>query len=436
MGPEDEQGHGAADDPEDDGPGAPWLPPDDRLWRHPSEVFANSGAGSNGLVAVAARWVRRAEARIWLVGVLSGVVGALVGAGVLVVAGATGEAPAPVRTSVSSTPIVHVKGPSSSDDFPADVTATLDIVEPSIVGVTVDGAQGLATGSGVIVNMTGDECYVLTDSSLFSEAGPSSQVQVVSYWANVRTAYLVGTDQSSGLALVKFTTLPFVTTAELGSVADIETGEEVFSVGSQWVAGSSNGSNFAFGYINDNASYLQPDNGASNAMFSMLVADMTVGTSSYGGALVDASGEVLGITNPVNGQESEAGLTYVTPIDTAMADVTSMIKDGQLAPHPWLGILQATDVRVSGPGVQRLGVSSAVQVDSVGSGSPAARVGIADNDIVTTVGGRAISSVGALIAWLSDARPGEVVDIGWVHDGRSHKSDITLGTQPASANPS
>ncbi len=32
------------DGPEEDGPFSPWLPPDDRLWRHPSEAPANHGA--------------------------------------------------------------------------------------------------------------------------------------------------------------------------------------------------------------------------------------------------------------------------------------------------------------------------------------------------------------------------------------------------------
>jgi S1-C subfamily serine protease len=149
---------------------------------------------------------------------------------------------------------------------------------------------------------------------------------------------------------------------------------------------------------------------------------------------VDSSGQLLGITNPAPGQTNQAGLVYVTPIDTAMADVTWMIKNGHGVSHPWLGVLQATDV--AGPGAQRFGVPGAVQVDTVASGSPAARVGIADNDVITSVAGHNVSSVGALIAWMATAKPGQVMSIAWVHDGHRRKANVTLGMQPATASPS
>jgi len=179
---------------------------------------------------------------------------------------------------------------------------------------------------------------------------------------------------------------------------------------------------------------LQPVNDATDAMFSMLVADISVDTSAYGGALVDAAGDVIGITNPVTGPLARTGLTYVTPIDTAMADVSSMIKYGKPAPHPWLGVLQANDV--SGADIPHVSASGVVQVDTVASGSPAAKAGIADSDIITSVGGKGTSSVGELISWLADAKPGQVVSVDWLHNGKPRQADITLGDQPASASPS
>lgn len=376
-----------------------------------------------------ARWLAGPGTRIWLVGVISGVVGALACGGVLVATGAVDQ-PAPVYTY--PTVLTGPAGTSSGGAAP-DVIGILSSVEPSVVGLTVNGAQGVASGSGVIVNTSGQECYVLTASALFSTAGSSSQVQVESYWGQERTGYLVGTDPSAGIAVVKVVLSP-VDTANLGSAANIQTGEAVFAVGSPGVAGSSNGSEFASGYIDDSMSYLQPVNGASAAMFSMLVANMSLGTSAYGGALVDSTGALIGITNPVSSQLASQGLTYVTPIDTAYEDMSSIIKNGQAGAHPWLGILQATDM--SGPGAQDLGVSGAIQVDSVAASSPAAKAGIVDNDVITSIAGHTASSVGALIAWLALAKPGQVVEVDWRDGGHRHQADITLGSQPASASPS
>jgi putative serine protease PepD len=374
-----------------------------------------------------------AEARVWLVALASGVVGALVSAGILLATGVVGTS-APIVSSVE--PSVQTTNPPAAQQSAQGVTAVLEMVEPSIVGLTVNAPQGVATGSGVIVSTAGDECYVLTDSTLFAETGPSSQTQVISSWGELENGHLLATDPSAGIAVVKvmFKALSAQDTANLGSVADIQSGEEVISVGSPSLTGASNGSFFSYGYISDTSSYLQPSDGASDAMFSMLVANMSVTSPAYGGALVNSSGQVLGITNPVSGQLAQAGLVYVTPIDIAEADVTWMISHGQAIAHPWFGILQATDI--VGPGAQRFGVQGAVQVDTVASGSPAARAGIADNDIVTSINGRNVSSVGEMIGWLADARPGQVINVNWVHNGHRRKADLILGTQPLSASPS
>ena len=52
------------------------------------------------------------------------------------------------------------------------------------------------------------------------------------------------------------------------------------------------------------------------------------------------------------------------------------------------------------------------------------------------MGGKSTSSVGELISWLADAKPGQVVSVDWLHNGKRRQADITLGDQPASASPS
>lgn len=433
MDPDEEQSPAPGEEPDDDRPGRPWPPPDDRLWRHPSEVRVNPASSPPAETASTLRvWARRVELRIWFLGLIAGVVGALVCTAVLLATGAVGTQPTVLTESTTATVAVTPTATGSA----SGATSVLPQVEPSVVGLSVNGAQGVETGSGIIVSTTDQYCYVLTDSALFQEAGPNSQVQVVSNSGQQKAGYLVGTDPSAGIAVVRVVLLPLnsQSTVDLGSVANTETGEEVYSVGSPFMAGSSNGSYFAEGYIIDTSSYLQPVNGAADAMFSMLVADISVDTSAYGGALVDAAGDVIGITNPVTGPLVRTGLTYVTPIDTAMADVTYMIKYGKAEPHPWFGVLQANDI--SGAGLPHVTTSGVVQVDTVASGSPAAKAGIADSDVIISMGGKSTSSVGELISWMADAKPGQVVSVDWLADGKLRESDITLGDQPASASPS
>jgi putative serine protease PepD len=437
MDPGEEAAHGPGEE-DDEGPSTPWLPPDDRLWRHPSEVRSNPTTPAQVPPRRPGRWFRGADARPWLIGAASGMVAALVCGGILVAAGAV-QQPTPVTTHTTSTGVQPTR-PSSGGSAP-NLPAIYVSVEPSVVGLMVNGDSGVQPGSGVVVSSSGPTCYILTDSSLFTGATSSTSVQVMSYLGEQVKGHLVGTDLSDGIAVVRADLCvrtgryPAVTTAQLGTVADIQTGEEVYSVGSTAVAASTNGPDFASGYMDDSTSYLAPVNGASNAVFSLFVANVSIDASAYGGALVDSSGALIGITNQVAGA-TKPGFTYITPIDTAMEDVPSIIKSGQADAHAWLGVLQETDI--SGAGAQGLKVPGAIEVQGVSAGSPAAKAGIDPNDVITAIDGSNgnVISVGAFLAWMALAKPGQVVNINWLHDGEPRQAHLTLGTQPAVASPS
>jgi putative serine protease PepD len=435
MDPGEEAAHGHGEE-DDEGPSTPWLPPDDRLWRHPSEVRSNPPppAPPRGVRG----WYRRPGSHLWLVGATSGVVGALLCAGILMAAGAVDRSTPPV-TDVSATGVSQGTTPTTGGSTP-NPPAIYDSVEPSVVGLTVNLDSGVQNGSGVVVYSSGPTCYVLTDSSLVAGANSSTSILVQSYLGEMAKGQLVGTDQSEGIAVVKANLCvrtgryPAVTSANLGTVADLTTGEEVFAIGSTAVAAGGQGSDFSWGYMDDATSYLAPVNGASNAMFSQLVANVSMDASAYGGALVDSTGALIGITDQVPGP-SKPGLVYVTPIDTAMEDVPAIIKNGQPAAHAWLGVLQATDI--SSPAAQGLKCPSCIEVQNISTGSPAAKAGITDNDVITEIDGSNgnVSSVGAFVAWMATTKPGQVVNINWLHDGEPRQAHVTLGTQPAVAAP-
>ena len=84
----DARGHGDFDEDHDgpesseDLPTRPWLPPDDRLWRHPSEL-RSAGTPPSGMPRVPPREPHPAGSRLWVRVVLGGVVGAVIATGVV-----------------------------------------------------------------------------------------------------------------------------------------------------------------------------------------------------------------------------------------------------------------------------------------------------------------------------------------------------------------
>ncbi len=429
----EEEGQGAGDEPGEEGSQSRWIPPDDRLWRHPSEVRENPSQtvpmSGHGLLRSLAGWLRAGQAPIWLVGVISGVVGALLTAGALLAAGATdGNTPAPTATSRPS----GLSAPTSTNSNPAGAPAILGFVNPSIVGLKLTGATGPATGSGVIIDQAGPNAYILTDDALVSAAGAGPQVEVATSYTEV-PGRVVGSDPSSGLALVEARMGP-VRTAVPGSAAELQTGDQVYAVGSAVAAGwVGSGNYFASGTINDSLNYLPPVNGASFGLFSMLVANLTVDPSADGGALVDSSGKVIGILSSAGSQQNKTSVTYVTPIDTAEYELNPLITTGHPAAHPWLGLLQGSDAPAP---TAAHGVPGGVSVASVAPGSPAAKAGVADNDVVTGIGSTPVPSAGVLIEMLANMKPGQVVTLSWVHDNKLHHANVTLGSQPNAVNAS
>ena len=73
-----------------------------------------------------------------------------------------------------------------------------------------------------------------------------------------------------------------------------------------------------------------------------------------------------------------------------------------------------------------------VLVDGVLCGTPADQAGLFAGDVITSVGGRPVTSPGSLTALLSRYRPGSQVALAWVAPGASlHTAVVTLTAGPA-----
>jgi membrane-associated protease RseP (regulator of RpoE activity) len=87
---------------------------------------------------------------------------------------------------------------------------------------------------------------------------------------------------------------------------------------------------------------------------------------------------------------------------------------------PYLGI--APDY--SAPSV------TGVRVRGVQAGSPAAKVGLKEGDIVVRFAGAAISSLEDLMSLIRRRRPGETVELLYLRDGFERRTDATLEPRP------
>jgi len=159
----------------------------------------------------------------------------------------------------------------------------------------------------------------------------------------------------------------------------------------------------------------------------MIQTDAPIYPGSSGGALLDGTGKVIGITTAVAaGSGAADGLGVATPIETAQLVGDQLIANGRFT-HVWLGI-EGSDV--DGSTAALFGIDGGALVDKVTPGGPAERAGLAVRDIIVGIEDKVIASMGALVVNLRGRPPGEVVVLDVLRDSTRRELSVTLAERP------
>ena len=279
-------------------------------------------------------------------------------------------------------------------------------------------AQGMAMGSCVLID---DEGHVLTNYHVIEG---SSSIQV-NFNGTDYEATLVGSDPSSDLAVLSIepdenTPAPI----EAGSSSDLALGEWVMTIGAPKGESQSVSQGIVSG-LSRTASY---DLDTTEAIYTGLIqTDAMINEGSSGGALVNAEGQLVGITTLSATTTGDwAGMSYAIPSDYAMSVAQQIIDNGEVQ-HPYVGVKLGD---VTPYNYQSTGASSywGAYVGEVISGSPAEEAGLKEGDVITAIDGEDVSSTDdAMIAIRSHAI-GDTVTFTVDRQGKSTDVDVTLGS--------
>ncbi len=411
----------------DDSPVFAWLPPEDRLWRHPSE--RSSGAptlelatGPGGRRGTPAR--SRVLRSSWAIALIAGLIGATAATGVGVASGMLLQSRTVLRSTAASTPSISLAadGPQATDWTAIDDSASL-----SVVAVTVDGASGPAAGSGLIFSQSADgHTFVVTDRTIFARAladGYFGSIQVTYPTGESSQAVLVGSDALSGLAVLKVTSpaSAVVSPADLGSVASLSDATAVLAVGSR------SAPSLSPGLVSAQDRTVPLVDGTD--MDGLLAVSMTaVSPSASGDPLLNQFGQVVGLTLGLQpASQTDQALTFAAPIDEVSLVATDIV-EGVPVSHPWLGIADPIDVPSAM--AHQMGLAGGVLAGTVSSTGPAARAGVRTHDIITSLDGQPVTSTGTLVAEVDRCLPGDAVPITYLHSGRTLTTTVTIANEP------
>ena len=374
-------------------------PPDDRLWRHPSEM----GPPRTPL--------RR---QLWVVGIASALAASVISTTLAVAAGRLlesdeGESRPPVGTA-SVLPL-PVPGAAAK----ADVVAIAERVRPAIAQLRVERGRS-GSGSGVLFRSDG---HLLTNAHVVEGA---TSVSVILSTGREYSARVVGSDPDSDTAVIKIDGGPFPV-ADMGTTTDLKVGQEAIAIGSP--LGLIGGPSVTVGIVS--ALHRSVRTRAGQGLMDMVQTDAPIAAGSSGGALVDAAGRVIGITTAVAMTDTGAeGFGFATPIDTARSVADQLITTGRVV-TVWLGV-EGSDL--DGTAASELNVDGGALVERVKSDSPAERAGLAAKDVIVGLDGKAVRSMGMLATAVRAHRPGDVVTLDVVRDKQHHGMKVTVAERP------
>lgn len=327
----------------------------------------------------------------------------------------TGSSPAPTASGLNATAVVSQVQ-----------TGLVDIVAR-------DSYSGLVSrGTGLVLSRDG---LVLTNNHVISGSTTLQVTAVIS--GRTYTAQVLGYDSADDVALLRLTGasgLRTVTTAGSGRVG---VGQPVLALGN---AGGIGGKPTASaGYVTATGQTINPADqatGATETLRDVIETSAQVTTGDSGGALANASGQVIGMLAASGTSPAGNTVGFAIPVGSALR-IAQLITAGQRTATVSIGLPGFLGVAVANsPG--SCGETGGTAADIPGAkicvvypGTPAARTGLRAGDVITTAAGQPVGSAGALTAVTGQLRPGVTLPLKYTDaSGRAHTIRLTLTTGP------
>ena len=313
-------------------------------------------------------------------------------------------------------------------------------VDPALVDiVSTDGyQQASSAGTGIVLTSNGE---VLTNNHVI-EGATSIKVTDVGN-GRTYTATVVGYDASDDVAVIQLQNASGLTIASLGDSSTVNTGDSVVALGN---AGGKGGTpSAAAGTVTAlNQSITASDElaGTSEQLTDLIQTNADIQPGDSGGSLVNAHGQVIGMDTAASSGyqfQGQSGQTqaFAIPINKAMA-IVKQIEAGTTSASVHIGATAFLGLQIAGQNSGGIGGfggqngTGGVTVAGTVSGSPAAKAGLVQGDMITAVDGQSVSTAEDIPHALVKHHPGDSISVTWLdQSGQSHTATVTLATGPA-----
>ncbi len=284
--------------------------------------------------------------------------------------------------------------------------------------------QDVAYGSGFVISADG---LILTNSHVIEDG---QYITVVMSDGKTYEATVKGQDYDSDVAVLKIEAAG-LTPVSIGDSDKLQVGEQVIAIGNP--LGEELADTVTVGYLSSLNRKIQ----TGDRTYHVLQTDAAINPGNSGGALLNTSGEVIGMTTlksmyagtTESGDTiSSEGIGFAIPINYVMDIAKQLIENGSIQ-HPGIGL---SYYMMTEEDAKNWDAPQGALVGSVTSGGPAEKAGVKTNDIITAIDNVPITQISDPAATIKGKGLNATIVLTVWRDGQTQ--NISVVTEDISKN--
>ena len=288
--------------------------------------------------------------------------------------------------------VVHVKNTTLNNQV---------TMQDLIFGRGASSRAQVGSGSGVIISPDG---YIVTNNHVIEG---SHSLSITTNNNKTYDATVIGTDPKTDIALLKIDADENLDFVPFGDSDNAKIGEWVLAVGNPFNLTST----VTAGIISAKSRDL-----TGQSFQSFIQTDAAVNPGNSGGALVNTSGQLVGINTAITSQTgSYIGYSFAVPSNIASKVVSDIMEYGNVQN----GILGIIPRSLNSFTAEKLGIdeTEGIYIESIDIGSGADKAGLRSGDIIKKLDNIKINKEADLRGFLNAKQPNDVIKVTIIRRG-------------------
>ena len=273
--------------------------------------------------------------------------------------------------------------------------------------------ENSSSAYGVIIADHDSEYYILTEANATTDA---EQIRVVFFNGVELDAENIRSDAATGFAVIRVqktgdlsaSSLPAAVT--LGNSFGLARGDTVVALGDP----SGYGSSYSIGAITSNTNIVS----LTDRNYHILTTDIK-GSEGGSGVLMNLDGKIVGIIDQSLGSDDSSIVKAIGVSE--LEDLMQKLSNNETRPYVGISGENVTDV-IS----RKTGIPRGVMVSGVAQDSPAMLAGIKQQDIITKLNGKDITTVNEYTTFIEACTPGSTLHVTAQRKGAAGYEEVTF----------